>query len=840
MGKYLKQLTDILELGYSVRSGVYSAVDSSIHMELDAYGQYKYVLPSGLDENSAHKLLMVDNMSDYSPNENVIADKLFSKVRNINKDKILGYYKDLYAGHVVESDYRAIATSGGMGTWILVSLLKKNEIDGVIHVHACDPKDNDGKLFEYAVSRTIKDIKKGAKSRYYPMELSEVLKTVKDQKGKYAVVGIPEFIMELRLLSEVEPVFKERIVYMVGLICGHQKSTKYAEAMAWNYGIKPGALEAIDFRVKRSEGVAWDYLASFSGKQEGSSVSFSKLAPEMFVTNWAHGMFKTKFSDYTDNPFNELADIVIGDAWSPQYDSDSRGNNVIIVRNPVIAKIIKEGIKEKRLKLDRVAPEVIINSQRGLVRHTRDELPYRLFRRREEGVWYPKKRVKVSAALPEWRQQVQDVREELAVKSHELYAKAVKRKKFSYFMKSMKPYISTYEALYGNVDKGPWPSIRLAIRPRTRWLKLKQKVRIRTRIRSVEAARKEGKLFYALYKKIAFLSRSRKKRVFIFGAPFHSNLGDQAQTYCMEAWYAKHFHDYSVLSIDTLSAFQMDQYLIKKVRDTIRPDDKIVLHSGYHTTDLWDMENRLNLTIIDTFPDFHITVFPQTVHFESHDNLMQTAATFNSHGNITLMCRDEQSYDTARKYFNKVELQLMPDVVTSLVGTRDAEEMFTAGDREGILMCFRNDKESKYGKDVDSIKRQVSKITSTINQADTTIEEDPYYLGTHRREVLSKFFSMMAHHRLVVTDRYHGTIFAVITNTPVIVLGSTDHKLSSGVKWFSDKVFSDVIHYAESPGEAVKMVKELYGRYDFSKKIPPVFNEQYWDKAGSERNGTMK
>lgn len=369
---------------------------------------------------------------------------------------------------------------------------------------------------------------------------------------------------------------------------------------------------------------------------------------------------------------------------------------------------------------------------------------------------------------------------------------------------------------------------------------LRRRIRIRTRIRSVQAARKEGKLFFALYKKIALFSRSRKKKVYIFGAPFHSNLGDQAQTYCMEALYAKYFPDYSVLSIDTMSAFQMNQYLIRKVRDTILPGDKIVLHSGYHTTDLWDLENKLNLTIIEKFPDFHITVFPQTVHFESQDNLLYTATAYNNHGDITLMCRDEQSYSTAQKYFNKVELQLMPDVVTSLIGASNSEGMFTAGDRDGILMCFRNDKESKHGKDVDSIKLQISKITSTINQADTTIEEEPYYLGTHRREVLSKFFSMIARHKLVITDRYHGTIFSVITNTPVIVLGSTDHKLSSGVKWFSDKVFSDVIHYAESPIQAVKIAKELYGKYDFSKKIPPVFNEQYWDKAGGQRNGKMK
>lgn len=369
---------------------------------------------------------------------------------------------------------------------------------------------------------------------------------------------------------------------------------------------------------------------------------------------------------------------------------------------------------------------------------------------------------------------------------------------------------------------------------------VKRRLRIRTRIRSIRAAHKEGKLFFALYKKVALISRGKKRRVFIFGAPFHSNLGDQAQTYCMEAWYAKHFPDSSIVSIDTLSAFRMDQHLVRKVRSIIRPNDHIVLHSGYHTTDLWDMENQLNLTVIKAFPDFHITVFPQTVHFESLDNLKYTAEVYNNHGNITLMCRDEQSYATAKKYFDKVNLKLMPDVVTSLVGDNNIGLIPTDGDRDGILMCFRNDKESKHGKDINTIKQQISEITNTINQADTTIEGDPYYIGTHRRAVLGEFFSKVARHKLVITDRYHGTIFSVITNTPVIVLGSTDHKLSSGVKWFSDKVFSDAVYYAESPKEAVKMAKELYGKYDFTKKIPPVFNEKYWDRVDSVYEGVAK
>lgn len=49
--------------------------------------------------------------------------------------------------------------------------------------------------------------------------------------------------------------------------------------------------------------------------------------------------------------------------------------------------------------------------------------------------------------------------------------------------------------------------------------------------------------------------------------------------------------------------------------------------------------------------------------------------------------------------------------------------------------------------------------------------------------------------KLVITDRYHGLIFSVITHTPVIVFKSFDTKISSGVKWFKDLEW---VHYVDS------------------------------------------
>lgn len=355
---------------------------------------------------------------------------------------------------------------------------------------------------------------------------------------------------------------------------------------------------------------------------------------------------------------------------------------------------------------------------------------------------------------------------------------------------------------------------------------MKKKLRIRTRIRNVLAAKKQDKFFFLVYLRLQRVSRTKSKRIYLFGAPRHRNLGDQAQTVCIEDWCKKHYPKYKVIVVDTHSGMQNNKYIINKVRSIIKKDDKIILQSGYHTTDIWKFENDSNLEIIKKFPDFRIFVFPQTINFSDEDYLKKTVKTYEDHGDVLFMCRDDKSYDMAKKMFKKINVVLMPDVVTSLIGTFRSSSI----GREGINMCFRNDKESKYGNEIEDLKGKLGSVSNEIILTDTTVKMDPYYIVKHRKKAVLDHIRMMSKNKLTVTDRYHGTIFSIIANTPVIVLGSTDHKLSSGVRWFSDKMFSELVYYADSPKEAVRIAKEIYGKYDYGNFLPDYFNNKYWDK----------
>lgn len=430
---------------YSEASGVMAAVDDNIYINLNEYGLYEEYLKD-TDKGLSEKALSVSPNFNQELNESVIADELYSHQENIQFDSKIGYYTGLYAGHVSEGDYRKNASSGGMGTWILKELREKDLVDYVIHVK---PNLNDDHiLFNYDISEDLEQIIGGAKTKYYPVELSQVLKTVKNNPGRYAVIGIPSFIYAIRLLTKLDPVFNERIKYTVGLICGHQKSSKFAESMAYQVGFEPENLKHIDFRYKLTDKPASNYAVKVQGIKNGKLETVIKPAAELYGQNWGWGFFKPIASDFTDDVFNETADIVLGDAWLPEYVDDSKGNNVVIIRNTEILNLVDQGIKEGKLKMDLVSSKTIFNSQASHYRHTHDELAYRLYLKEKHNEWHPKKRVEASNNISNYRRHVQDLRKIISTESHIEFKNAVENKNINLFIVNMSKYTDKYRRLY--------------------------------------------------------------------------------------------------------------------------------------------------------------------------------------------------------------------------------------------------------------------------------------------------------------------------------------------------------------------------------------------------------
>lgn len=324
-----------------------------------------------------------------------------------------------------------------------------------------------------------------------------------------------------------------------------------------------------------------------------------------------------------------------------------------------------------------------------------------------------------------------------------------------------------------------------------------------------------------ILKGISLVIPGRKPCVFLFGVPFHSNLGDQAQTYCLLKWVKTHLPAYQVYTTMLTTASPARLRMIRRV---FRKGDILLCHSGYHMTDLYH-EKDVYETVAKLFPEEVVRIMPQTIMFQEQANAEACANIFNEHGKCILLCRDAYSYETAQRLFAGCQTHLYPDIVTSQIGVFPVAQPEC---RNGVLFCMRNDKEAFYSKEqIADIRKQIE-VHYPTRLSDTTIALPAHQIAQNRHKVLAETFADIAKNRVVVTDRYHGTIFSLIANTPVIVVNSADHKLASGVKWFPES-FSKHVYFAENLCDVPRMVDDIM-QNEHPGPLPPYFEEQYYGR----------
>lgn len=317
---------------------------------------------------------------------------------------------------------------------------------------------------------------------------------------------------------------------------------------------------------------------------------------------------------------------------------------------------------------------------------------------------------------------------------------------------------------------------------------------------------------------------SNTSRIYFFCTPTHSNLGDQAQLFCwlrlMEEWHP----GYEIICVPTrYRSFET----IRTIHKNLQKEDLIYVHSGYL---LFDPHPELPfiLDIVRGFYDAKITILPQTVNLVGEWYQHIVAQVFNSHPNLTLYCRDEVSFENARNLFLSVEKKLMPDVVTSLIG--NAEFQYSNSIRKGVMLCVRNDGEKLYSDEqIDNLMSRF--IGVRVDKSDTTIKAPIWEWSNNREKLIRSMLQRLAEYQVIITDRYHGTIFSQIVNTPVIVISSTDHKLSSGVKWFPKDQFGGNIMFAKNLDEAYASAIEVLARKGKEKKNTAWFKNNFFKNS---------
>lgn len=386
-------------------------------------------------------------MSPAAANEDMIAADLYTAPR----DGRLGHLLACYVGHVAEGEWRANGSSGGLTSWVAAELLRTGKVDAVAHVGPEDPASS-GRFFGYTLSRTPDELRRGAKSRYYPVDLSAILKTIAATAGRYAVIGVPCFIKAVNLARRADPVMAERITHTLGLFCGHQKSAHLVDSFAMQLHADMGRVRAVDYRLKDAGRPANWYRAHLQ-LDDGSSRAEDWM--HLADGDWGAGFWQNPACNWCDDVAAETADIAFGDAWVEPHSSDGRGTNVAVVRSAELHAMIEQARGEGRLALEPVDADYVADTQAAGFRHRREGLAYRLTWARR-GL-RPVKRVRPSADLPWRRKAIYRLRAAITAGSHRLFALFRRTGRAGLYLGWARPTLKLYQALaWGAGPLGRW------------------------------------------------------------------------------------------------------------------------------------------------------------------------------------------------------------------------------------------------------------------------------------------------------------------------------------------------------------------------------------------------
>jgi len=479
-------VVDVVRTGVCVGCGACTvASQGRIPMALNEIGAYQAELAQA-SADDLRSASAVCPFSNDAPNEDELARRHLSVAPHT--DVHLGRYLSVYAARVEAGEDVTLSSSGGLTSWILIQLMQAGLIDGVIHVAAGER--NDGRLFEYTVSTSVEALRTRRKSNYYATTFAEALMQVKGDGRRYAFVGVPCYVKAARALKDADAVLASQLSFFVGLVCGHLKSPGFAELLAWQVGVPPGELAAVDFRIKSPGRTAGDYSFGAMRQGEGRATSNSAhvsgphasqtepaahTAPtrSLLGGNWGHAMFQLKACDFCDDIFAEVADVALGDAWLPEYENDWRGTNVIVNRHDGIEDLLQRGGECGALFLRELPVAQAVASQAGNVRHRWDGLSVRLADAAEAGQWVPHKRIQPgSRPQPALRQELIRLRQRLSAQSHVWFRQARQRGSLEHFTAQAQTMVTAMDDIYRRINGGETVWQKWKRRARKLWARI--------------------------------------------------------------------------------------------------------------------------------------------------------------------------------------------------------------------------------------------------------------------------------------------------------------------------------------------------------------------------------
>lgn len=294
---------------------------------------------------------------------------------------------------------------------------------------------------------------------------------------------------------------------------------------------------------------------------------------------------------------------------------------------------------------------------------------------------------------------------------------------------------------------------------------------------------------YHTFRKVQKRRKRSKKRIFLLNIPSHGNLGDHLLSVIEQKFLKEHFPEKEIVLVSSADLY----FSISIALMDVNEDDVLCITGGGFMGSLYAEEQRI-LSIVKRFPNNKIIFFPQTIYYEPNargNSLLKKAkSVYSAHNNLYVMARDKTTYEL-------LVSKLMPNAPHRVFLLPDMAlyaHLPQNNTRNGVLWCLRRDAEVNVENVgiIDGLKKTVKSLNLNERYTDTYIFR-PIPLEKELEEVQNKL-SEISQAQLVITDRLHGMIYSIITDTPVIALDNLSRKVSQVYNlWLKDIAFVKVI-----------------------------------------------
>ncbi|MDD2971664.1 MAG: polysaccharide pyruvyl transferase family protein [Lachnospiraceae bacterium] len=309
-----------------------------------------------------------------------------------------------------------------------------------------------------------------------------------------------------------------------------------------------------------------------------------------------------------------------------------------------------------------------------------------------------------------------------------------------------------------------------------------------------------------------------ERRAVLIGSPVHSNLGDHLiADNCINFIQKLGFQ-----TVVDIPEFYYD--LFGKTIKLRQTDIIFIVGGGWLGNDYED--SNIICQIIRQWPRNKIVIFPQTIHFSAqgkYNDADEIGEILHSFKNVLLCVREKKSYVTAIEVLKLPcdRVLLSPDITlfsSVYLNKNDA--------KHGVILSIRNDRES-INKNLNfTIKKILEELKLEHTESSTVIKNKIVPLAL-RSKIIHDKLEEYGQSNLVITNRLHSMIFAMLSRTKCMAFDNSTHKVSETISnWLSD---NPNIHYVTTSDylnlrdEISMIINTNYIDYSFSNK--QVFEE---------------